>query len=203
MSGAEPWHRLEHRREFALGVDIAGRRDADGAGAGRAEVGEDVAEQVRRHHDVEAVRVQHEQRRQDVDVKLVPLDVGEVLRHRLHALVPVRHVMAMPFDLVADVRCFFGVLRASSKANFNTRSTPTRLSTVSCITISRSVPGHIRPPIAEYSPSVFSRTTQKSMSPGFLLASGDGTPGIRRTGRRLTYWSNSRRNWISEPHSEM
>ena len=26
--------------------------------------------------------------------------------------------MAMPFDLVAEVRCFFGVLRASSKANF-------------------------------------------------------------------------------------
>ena len=33
-------------------------------------------------------------------------------------------VIAMPFDLVADVRCFFGVLRASSKANFRTRSTP-------------------------------------------------------------------------------
>ena len=33
-------------------------------------------------------------------------------------------VMAMPFDLVADVRCFFGVFRASSKANFRTRSTP-------------------------------------------------------------------------------
>ena len=41
------------------------------------------------------------------------------------------------------------------------------------------------------------------MSPGFLLASGQGTPGIRRTGRRLTYWSNSRRNFSSEPHSEM
>ena len=35
-------------------------------------------------------------------------------------------VMAMPFDLVAEVRCFFGVLRASSKANFSTRSTPMR-----------------------------------------------------------------------------
>ena len=55
----------------------------------------------------------------------------------------------------------------------------------------------------EYSPSVFSRTTKKSISPGFLPASGDFTPGIRRTGRRFTYWSNSRRNWISEPHSEM
>ena len=61
----------------------------------------------------------------------------------------------------------------------------------------------MRPPIAEYSPSVFSRTTQKSMSPGLRPASGDGTPGISRTGRRLTYWSNSRRNRMSEPHSEM
>ena len=75
-------------------------------------------------------------------------------------------VMAMPFDLVAEVRCFFGVLRASSKANFSTRSTPTRVITVSCTTTSRSVPANILPPIAEYSPSVFSRTTQKSMSPG-------------------------------------
>ena len=112
-------------------------------------------------------------------------------------------VMAMPFDLVAEVRCFFGVLRASSKANFSTRSTPMRVITVSCTTTSRSVPGNMRPPIEEYSPSVFSRTTQKSMSPGLRLASGHGTPGISRTGRRLTYWSNSRRNWISEPHSEM
>ena len=112
-------------------------------------------------------------------------------------------VMAMPFDLVAEVRCFFGVLRASSKANFSTRSTPMRVNTVSCTTTSRSVPANMRPPIAEYSPSVFSRTTQKSMSPGLRPASGDGTPGISRTGRRLTYWSNSRRNRISEPHSEM
>ena len=96
-------------------------------------------------------------------------------------------VMAMPFDLVAEVKCFFGVLRASSKENFSTRSTPMRVNTVSCITTSRSVPGKMRPPIEEYSPSVFSRTTQKSMSPGFLLASGHGTPGISRTGRRLTY----------------
>ena len=50
-------------------------------------------------------------------------------------------VMAMPFDLVAEVRCFFGVLRASSKANFSTRSTPTRLITVSCTTTSRGGAG--------------------------------------------------------------
>ena len=32
---------------------------------------------------------------------------------------------------------------------------------------------------------------------------GSGTPSNRRTGRRLMYWSNSRRNLSSEPHSEM
>ena len=61
----------------------------------------------------------------------------------------------------------------------------------------------MRPPSEEYSPSVFSRITTKSMSPGWRPASGQGTPGNRRTGRMLTYWSKSRRNLSSEPHSEM
>src|SRR5260370_1388832 len=60
----------------------------------------------------------------------------------------------------------------------------------------------MRPPIELYSPSVFSRTTQKSISPGLRLASGDGTPSNSRTGRRFTYSSNSRRRGISKPHSE-
>ena len=68
-------------------------------------------------------------------------------------------VMAMPFDLVALVRCFFGRDCASSKAYFRMRSVPLRVSTVSCVTNSRSVPSNMRPPTEEYSPSVFSRTT--------------------------------------------
>src|SRR5574337_424842 len=40
------------------------------------------------------------------------------------------------------------------------------------------------------------------MSPGLRHASGQGTPSNRRTGRRLMYWSNSRRNLSSEPHSD-
>ena len=31
---------------------------------------------------------------------------------------------------------------------------------------------------------------------------GQMMPGIRRAGRRLMYWSNSRRNSSSEPHSD-
>ena len=79
--------------------------------------------------------------------------------------------------------------------------------TVSCITISRSVPSYMRPPMLEYSPSVFSRTISMSMSPGLRgwpsrRTTGERMPGISRAGRRLTYWSNSRRNFSSEPQSD-
>ena len=117
-------------------------------------------------------------------------------------------VMAMPFDLVALVKCFLGRDMANSKENFSTRSTPMRDITVSCITISRSVPGYIRPPMLEYSPSVFSRTMYMSISPGArgvpsLRTTGAMMPGIKRAGRKLMYWSNSRRNNKREPHKEM
>ena len=55
-------------------------------------------------------------------------------------------VKVMPFDLVAEVRCFFGRVRASSKANFRIRSTPWRVKTLCCETNSRSVPSNMRPP---------------------------------------------------------
>ena len=93
----------------------------------------------------------------------------------------------MPFDLVADVRCFFGLVFASSNANFRIRSTPWRLNTLCCDTNSRSVSMNIRPPTEEYSPSVFSRTTKKSMSASVRPASGVRTPGISLQGRKLTY----------------
>src|SRR5258706_12528991 len=41
--GGRAVHRLEHRRELALGVDVARGRDADRSGAGGAEGREDVA----------------------------------------------------------------------------------------------------------------------------------------------------------------
>ena len=79
---------------------------------------------------------------------------------------------------------------------------PWRVNTDSCTANSRSVPSNMRPPTTEYSPSVFSRTTTKSMSPGFRFASGDGMPGMSRQGRMFTYWSKPRRNRMSEPHSD-
>ena len=94
-------------------------------------------------------------------------------------------VIEMPLDLVAEVTCFAGRVRASSKANRMMRSTPLRVKTVCWNTVSRSVPSNMRPPIDEYSPSVFSRTTTKSMSPDRRPASGVGMPGISRHGRRF------------------
>lgn len=111
-------------------------------------------------------------------------------------------LIAMPLLFVATVTRFARRC-ASSNANFSTRSVPCRVKTDCCITTSRSVPSNIVPPTDEYSPSVFSRTIMKSMSPARRPASGDGTPSNRRAGRRLMYWSNSRRNFSSEPHSEM
>src|SRR6266496_281276 len=105
-------------------------------------------------------------------------------------------VIEMPLDLVADVTCLAALVCASSKAKRRMRSTPLRVNTDSWNTTSRSVPSNIRPPTDEYSPSVFSRTTTKSMSPGLRLASGVGMPGISRQGRKLTYWSKWRLNLI-------
>ena len=67
-------------------------------------------------------------------------------------------VMEMPFDLVAEVRCFLRFI-ASSNANFMMRSQPLRVKVAICCAISRSVPSKSRPPMDEYSPSVFSRMT--------------------------------------------
>ena len=84
-----------------------------------------------------------------------------------------------------------------------TRSTPLRVNTASWTANSVSVPWNMRPPIELYSPSVFSRTTQKSMSPGLRLASGDRhalEQAHRAAGSRTA--SKPRRIGISRPHSE-
>src|SRR3546814_2394238 len=49
-------HRLEQRGELPRRVEVRRRRDADGAGDRRAEIGEDVAEEIGGHHHVEPVR---------------------------------------------------------------------------------------------------------------------------------------------------
>ena len=75
MSGAEPC-----TGSNIDGYSFSGLMLPPGAipiepGDGRAEIGEDVAEEVRRHHHVEPVRVLDEVGGQDVDVELVGLHV--------------------------------------------------------------------------------------------------------------------------------
>ena len=52
---------------------------------------------------------------------------------------------------------------ASSKANRTQRSTPKRVLTEPCVTTSAAVPFRKNPPSPAYAPSVFSRTTAKSI----------------------------------------
>ena len=78
-------------------------------------------------------------------------------------------VWMMPFDLVADVSFFLRRREARRRSASPGRSRE-RVRIVSWTTISWSVPGNIRPPISEYSPSLFSRTIRKSMAPGLRRA---------------------------------
>jgi hypothetical protein len=70
MSGAEPCTGSNSDGN-ALRVDVGRGRDADGAGAGGAEVGQDVAEEVGATTTSNQSGMQHEVRGQDVDVELV------------------------------------------------------------------------------------------------------------------------------------
>src|SRR5438067_268574 len=58
---------FEEAGELAFGVDVAAGGDADGTGTRRAQIREDVAEEVAGDDDVEPVGVHNEVRRQDID----------------------------------------------------------------------------------------------------------------------------------------
>ncbi len=73
---------------------------------------------------------------------------------------------------------------ARANASRTTRSTPNAVLTLTSVATSAGVPTRSAPPFPVYGPSVPSRTTTKSTSPGF--ASGEVTPGKIREGRRFT-----------------
>src|SRR5882757_10827648 len=77
--GRRAVHGLEHRRELAGRVDVPARGDADTAGDGRGEVGDDVAEEVVGDDHVEAGRVGDEVDRRRVHMDVVRGDLGELL----------------------------------------------------------------------------------------------------------------------------
>ena len=86
-------NRFEHRRVRARGVDVGARRDAEAAGNRGTDVGEDVAEEIRRHEHVERLRMRDHPRRERVDVVLAVLDRRIVLADDVGDLVPQHHRM--------------------------------------------------------------------------------------------------------------
>ncbi|CSS33705.1 Uncharacterised protein [Shigella sonnei] len=83
--------RLEERRESAFRIQVGGWGNANGAGAGRAKIGKDIAKQIGRHHHIEAFRLHHKTRAENINMLLVPADLRVILGHCFHSLIPVRH----------------------------------------------------------------------------------------------------------------
>ena len=79
---------------------------------------------------------------------------------------------------------------------------PRRLNRASCTTVSSAVPAASVRPAPQYSPSVFSRTTTKSIERGVPAFRGESSPASSLTGRRFTYWSKPWRMGSSSPRSE-
>ena len=90
-------------------------------------------------------------------------------------------VWMMPFDFVAEARRPDRDCREVERRSAATRSMPTRVNTDSCTANSPGVPAPNRPPISEYSPSLFSRTTSMSMAStprsGLVDARAAASPG--------------------------
>ena len=82
--------------------------------------------------------------------------------------------------------------RASSQAWRTIRSIPARVKTATSMPTSRpGWPRWARPPTPAYSPSEFSRTITQSIARPSSGRSGPVTPGSRREGRTLAYWSKA------------
>src|SRR4051794_7772071 len=71
--GCAAVHRLEHARRSAVDVEVAAGSEPDAAGNGRAEVSDDVAEQVVRDDDIESRRVGYEVEASRINVRVVDL----------------------------------------------------------------------------------------------------------------------------------
>lgn len=79
---------FEHGRCRAVHVDVPRCRQADTAGDGSSEVGEDVAEEVVGDDHIEARRFSHHENGGRVDVQVIVGDVGEFLCHGLDGPLP-------------------------------------------------------------------------------------------------------------------
>ena len=84
---------LEHGGILFRRIQIRGGSDPDRSHYRGAQIGKDVAEQVRSHDHVKRFGTAHKMGRENVDVILIGADIGELLRHGGKALVPIRHGM--------------------------------------------------------------------------------------------------------------
>ena len=166
MSGAEPWTGSNMLGVGAVGVDVAAGREADAAGDGRGDVGDDVAEQVVGDDDVEAPRVGDQEDRGRVDVLVGRLDLGELGADLVDGaapqvagvgehvvLVDEREVLARP-GLGAGEGVADDPLDAEPRVDADLGGDLVRGAARSA------------PPLPTYGPSVPSRTTTKSIPSG-------------------------------------
>ena len=116
MSGAGAVNGLEHGGVLPRRIDVGRWRNPNGPCDGRAQVRQNIAEEVAAHHHIEPIRVLDEVRGQDIDMVLVRANIGILGRNGRKRSSQKVMVWMMPLDLVAEVRCFAGRLRARSKA---------------------------------------------------------------------------------------
>src|SRR3974390_3123004 len=76
---------------LASWIDVGGRCDPYRPGASRAQIREDVAEQIGSDDHIEAVRIEHELRRQGINVIPIGTNVRKLRPDVLNTLVPIGH----------------------------------------------------------------------------------------------------------------
>ena len=175
--------RARTSRERAVGVDVARGREADATGDGAGQVGQDVAEEVVGDDDVEAGRVCDQEDRGRVDVQVVDRHVrvlGAPPRRRSAArATPAKDSTLVLCTSVSFARALGAARRRSARRARRRRRCSPRprwRSRAAC-------PADRRRRCRRTGPSVPSRTTTKSTSPG--SGSGAGDAGVQLGGAQV------------------
>ena len=83
-------NRLEHGGIFSLRIQVCPSGDADRTDDRRPQIGKNVAKEIRSHDHIKPVRMPHEMRRKNVDVKLIGADIGIILARQPRSAHPRR-----------------------------------------------------------------------------------------------------------------
>ena len=200
MSGAEPCTGSNSPGTSPPGRRLALARHAHAALQRRAEVGEDVAEEIRGDDHVERVGPQHHARRERVDEDVLVADVGIARSHLGGDLVP-EHVAVARGVGLGRARDDAAALAREPERVIDDALDAGRVNTAVSMPTSSGWPWCARPPTPEYSPSEFSRTNSMSMSAGRPARERAGTPSSNRTGRTLAHRSRRWRIGSSRPRA--